>query len=53
MKAMRELNKERQKITIELVTTSEEKKWGDCDLVVQTAMYKKGRKWKTKDTSVY
>lgn len=53
MKAMRELNKERPKIGIKLVKTSEQKKWVDWDLVVETAIYKKGRKWKTKNNRVY
>ncbi|KAJ3458760.1 hypothetical protein MRS44_012869 [Fusarium solani] len=44
MKAMRALGKERQAMTITLVSRHEEKKWGDWELVTTKQNYKKGRK---------
>ena len=45
MKAMRALSKERIKLRIQLVSTSECKKWGDWELEVYHQEYRKGRVW--------
>lgn len=45
IKAMRELGRERPDLTIELVSTSQVKKWGDWELEVSCTTYKKGRKF--------
>lgn len=44
MNSMRELGKARPAMTIELVSVSEEKKWGDWELVKSWTKYKNGRK---------
>jgi hypothetical protein len=45
MKAMRALSKKRIKLLIQLVHTSESKKWGDWELEVSHQAYRKGRIW--------
>ncbi|RSL91514.1 hypothetical protein CEP51_000149 [Fusarium floridanum] len=44
MKAMRALGKERQAMTITLISRMEVKKWGDWELETRKQDYKKGRK---------
>ncbi|RSL50012.1 hypothetical protein CEP54_012163 [Fusarium duplospermum] len=44
MKAMRALGKERQAMTITVISRDEEKKWGDWELDITKQDYKKGRK---------
>lgn len=43
MKAMRAVTKQREELTVKLVSVSEEKKWGDWELVVRVEEYWKGR----------
>ncbi|KAF1851085.1 uncharacterized protein K460DRAFT_401112 [Cucurbitaria berberidis CBS 394.84] len=44
MKAMRELGRDRPNLKVELVSTSQEKNWGDWDLKVYHTTYMNGRK---------
>ena len=51
MKAMQDLTRERQGLTVELVTRHSVKKWGDWELEEYSNSYKNGRiqqdrKWK-------
>lgn len=43
MKAMRAVTKQREELTVEVVSVGEEKKWGDWELSVRVQEYWKGR----------
>jgi hypothetical protein len=44
MKAMREVGKQREVLTVDFVSRSEEKKWGDWELCESVESYKRGKK---------
>ena len=44
MKAVKDLTRGRETLTVELVKVTEKKNWGDWDMLVEEQMYKKGRK---------
>jgi hypothetical protein len=51
-KPLKELSKERPTLVLELVTTSEEKKWGDWELEERFVTYKAGKKAKNANPKI-